>query len=149
LLVRRAHGASAEPAGDRSPPPSILPAAPVTNACLSPRSIPIGSTRIFNSPPPGRLFPFLVPLMRISPSVTRRLRRRCPAEMRGWHYAIHPPSSTPLARATNRAYRRDRSPSAPPGFVLGPWSTTKPATAKPQAEPGIAVETSEPRATPW
>ena len=35
------------------------------------RTIPIGSTRFFNSPPFGRLFSFLVPPPLISPSVVR------------------------------------------------------------------------------
>jgi hypothetical protein len=38
----------------------------------------------------------------ISPSVTRRLRRRCPAQISGWPYANHPPSSTPFGSGHNQ-----------------------------------------------
>jgi hypothetical protein len=39
----------------------------------------------------------------ISPSVTRRLRRRCPAQISGWPYANHPPSSTPFGSGHSRS----------------------------------------------
>ena len=82
-------------------------------------SIPIGSTRSFNPPPPGRLLSYLVPPPWISPSVARGQRPRPPTEMIGCHCANHPPSSTPFGLCHNRSLRRDRSRSAPPRLVLG------------------------------
>jgi hypothetical protein len=50
--------------------------------------------------------------------------------MIGWPYANHPPSSTPFGLRHSRSLRRDRSPSAPPGFVFDHGSKTEPAGAR-------------------
>ncbi|MES0385869.1 MAG: hypothetical protein ABUJ98_14940, partial [Hyphomicrobium sp.] len=44
LLARFARGVSSEPAGDRTPPLTIRPAAPVTSGCLSPSLFPGGAS---------------------------------------------------------------------------------------------------------
>jgi hypothetical protein len=93
------------------------------------------------------------------PSVTLGLRPRCPAEMSGWPYANHPPSLTPMARATNRALRRGRFPPPPPEISSAPplgrlFSSLVPALEiSPSVTLGLRPAAAAPRITrytpPW
>jgi hypothetical protein len=91
LLARRARGVSAEPAGDRTPPPTIRPAAPVTSGCLSPSADPdrLHQSRLSAIRPtkkagwqrqPARLIVVVTPPVREGHSHrlrTRHIRRCC------------------------------------------------------------------------